>query len=92
LQHRLAKILPHVIDSILLGSALTLAWLSGQYPLVQPWLTAKLFGLLAYIVLGAFALRRGRTRRSRALYFAAALLTYGYIVSVAMTRSPLPYF
>ena len=92
LHSRPARILPHVIDSTLLGSALTMAWLSGQYPFVQPWLTAKFFGLLAYIVLGAIALKRGRTPAIRARALVAALLAYGYIVSVALTRQALPFF
>ncbi len=49
-QHRLTRVWPHLIDTLLLGSALTMAWMSGQYPFVQGWLTAKLCGLLAYIV------------------------------------------
>lgn len=81
--------MPHVIDSTLLGSALSLAWMSGQYPFAQAWLTAKFFGLLAYILLGSIALKRGRTPAIRRWAFAAALLTYGYIVSVALTRQPL---
>lgn len=90
-QHRLAKILPHIVDTLLLGSALTLAWWSGQYPFAQGWLTAKLCGLLAYILLGSMALKRGKTRQSRAGYFGLALLAYTYIVSVALTRNPLPF-
>jgi len=66
-----------------------MAWMSGQYPFVYGWLTAKLFGLLAYIVLGAMALRRGRTREIRIRYFILALLAYAYIVGVALTRNPL---
>lgn len=92
LQHRLARVLPHVVDTLLLGSALTMAWMSGQYPFVQPWLTAKFFGLLTYIVLGAVALKRGRTPVIRAGALVAALLAYGYIVSVALTRQALPFF
>jgi uncharacterized membrane protein SirB2 len=88
-QHRLTRVWPHLIDTLLLGSALTMAWMSGQYPFVYGWLTAKLFGLLAYILLGAMALRRGRTREIRGRYFLLALLAYGYIVSVALTRNPL---
>lgn len=90
-QHRLAKVLPHVVDTLLLGSALTLAWWSGQYPFAQGWLTAKLCGLLAYILLGSMALKRGKTRQSRAGYFGLALFAYAYIVSVALTRNPLPF-
>lgn len=91
LGHRLARVLPHIVDTLLLGSALTLAWLSGQYPFVQGWLTAKVLGLLAYIAFGTVALKRGRTRGVRAGGFVAALLAYGYIVRVALTRSPLPF-
>ena len=87
-QHRLTRILPHIVDTLLLGSALTMAWMSGQYPFVEGWLTAKLCGLLAYILLGMMALKRGRTQAIRARYFGLALVAYAYIVSVALTRSP----
>ena len=89
-QHRLTRILPHVVDSLLLGSAVTMAWMSGQYPFVNAWLTAKLVGLVAYVLLGMMALKRGRTMTIRARYFGLAVLAYLYIVSVALTRSPLP--
>ncbi|HZX31212.1 MAG TPA: SirB2 family protein [Rhodocyclaceae bacterium] len=91
LRARLTRIVPHGIDTILLGSALTLVFMSGQYPFVQPWLTAKVFGLLAYIVFGTIALKRGRTPRVRLGFFILALLTFAYIVGVALTRSPVLY-
>lgn len=90
LEHRAVRILPHFVDSLLLGSALWMAWQSTQFPFVQAWLTAKLFGLLAYILLGTMALKRARGRTARARYFAAALLAYAYIVSVALSRQPWP--
>ncbi len=89
LKARLAKVVPHVVDTVLLGSALIMAWQSGQYPFVQGWLTAKFFGLLAYIVCGTMALKRARTPRQRGLFLVLALLAYAYIVSVALTRNPL---
>jgi uncharacterized membrane protein SirB2 len=89
LGQRLTRIAPHVIDSTLLGSAITMAVMSRQYPFFQPWLTAKFFGLLAYILLGMMALKRGRTKAIRARFFFLALLSYVYIVSVALTRNPL---
>jgi uncharacterized membrane protein SirB2 len=91
LRARPARIVPHVVDTGLLASALTLAWMSGQYPFVQPWLTAKVFGLLAYIVLGSMALKRGRTPRIRLGFFVLALLSFAYIVGVALTRNPAIY-
>ncbi len=86
LNSRLARTLPHVVDTLLLGSAITMAVMSGQYPFAQPWLTAKFFGLLAYIFLGSLALKRGRTRAQRAGFFVLALLAFAYIVAVALTR------
>lgn len=91
LQARWVRVVPHMVDTALLGSAIALAVMSGQYPFVQGWLTAKVFGLLAYILFGAMALRRARTRRARVTFFALAVLTFAYIVSVALTRNPLPY-
>jgi uncharacterized membrane protein SirB2 len=92
LHARFTRIAPHFVDTVLLGSAVLLAWMSGQYPFVQPWLTAKLLALLAYVVLGSFALKRAQTRRARAICFTLALATVLYIVSVAVTRSPLGPF
>lgn len=88
LQQRLTRVLPHVVDTLLLGSALSMAWLSGQYPFVQGWLTAKLCGLLAYIGFGAMALKRAPTQALRLRYLALAVLAYLYIVGVALTRNP----
>jgi len=71
LARRWVRVLPHVVDTALLASAIALAVALGQYPLVNGWLTAKLAGLLAYIVLGSIALKRGRTRKIRIWHSAA---------------------
>lgn len=92
LEARPTRILPHVIDTVLLGSAIVLAVRIQQYPFVHAWLTAKVLALLAYIVLGSIALRRGASRRIRIVSALAAMAVFGYIVAVAMTRSPLPGF
>jgi uncharacterized membrane protein SirB2 len=88
LQQRWVRTAPHLIDTLLLASALMLAWWIGQYPFVNGWLTAKVLGLVAYIVLGAIALRRGRTKGIRVAAFVAASATAFYIVSVALTHDP----
>lgn len=92
LRLRWVKTVPHVIDTILLGSAIAMVVLSAQYPFSLDWLTAKLFGLLAYILCGMVALKRGRTMRQRLVFFVLALLAFAYIVSAALTRSPLGVF
>lgn len=88
LQRRWVRIAPHIIDSLLLASAIALAVISHQYPGPMPWLTAKVVALVAYILLGTVALKRGRTKPVRAAAFAAALATFGYIVAVAATKNP----
>lgn len=92
LGRRFARVAPHIIDSLLLGSAITMAVMSGQYPFAQSWLTAKFLGLLAYIGLGTMALKRGKTKAIRVRFLILALLAYAYIVSVALTRNPFPGF
>jgi uncharacterized membrane protein SirB2 len=91
LNARWVKIVPHVIDSVLLASAITMAVMIRQYPFVAPWVTAKVLALVAYIVLGMVALKRGKARRVRIAAWIAAQLVFLYIVAVALTRSPLPW-
>lgn len=87
LDARWVRIAPHVVDTLLLASAIGLVVVTQQYPLAQNWVSAKILGLLAYIGLGMAALRRGRTRTVRIASWVAALAAFGYIVSVALSRN-----
>ncbi len=89
LQTKPVKILPHVNDTILLISAVWAGTLIGQYPFVDAWLTAKILGMVAYVVLGAFALNYGRTMQIRLGAFVGALCCFGYVVAVAVSKNPL---
>jgi len=91
LARRWVKVLPHVVDTLLLASAIALAVMLRQYPFTSPWLTAKVVGLVVYIGLGMMALRRGRTRRARVTAWIAAQAVFFYIVAVALTKDPLPF-
>ena len=88
LRARFVRVAPHVVDTVLLASAVWLAWLMRVAPFVDGWITAKVLGLVAYVVLGTVALKRGRTPQVRAAAFAAALATFAYIVTVAITHDP----
>jgi uncharacterized membrane protein SirB2 len=92
LRRRLTRVLPHVIDTVLLGTAIGMLFIWQTDPLQLSWLIAKIVGLLLYIGLGMVALRFGKTRRRRATAFALALLTAAYILSVAYSKSPLGFF
>lgn len=91
LQRRWVKIVPHIIDTMLLLSAIGLAAMIRQYPFVNAWLTAKVLGLVLYIGLGMVALKRGRTCRTCVVAWIAAQVVFFYIVAVALTRNPLPW-
>jgi uncharacterized membrane protein SirB2 len=94
-RRRLVRTLPHVIDTVLLASALGMLWVVRLPPWATPWLRAKVVGLVIYIALGMVALRpartarAGRPRRTRLLAWIGALAVFGYIVSVAVTKRPL---
>ncbi|MGH8207507.1 MAG: SirB2 family protein [Steroidobacteraceae bacterium] len=101
---RVARTLPHLVDTVLLLSALGMLWTVRLSPWALPWLRAKIIGLVFYIVFGAIALRRLRPRAAAPLglrgpgrpvglaAWVLALLIFGYIISVALTKSPLGVF
>ncbi|MBX9917027.1 MAG: regulator SirB [Nitrosomonas sp.] len=89
LRQRWVKILPHIIDTVLLTSAVFLAMAIQQNPLQDSWLTAKVAGLLLYIALGMVAMRFGKTRRAKIIAWVAAQCVFIYIVLVAITKSPV---
>jgi uncharacterized membrane protein SirB2 len=91
LQQRWVRFAPHTVDSVLLASAIALAWQLGISPLTRPWLVAKIVALLLYIVIGTFALKRGKTKRNRMIAWLTAQLVFFYIVSVAVTHNPAPW-
>ncbi|MCK8515811.1 SirB2 family protein [Methylonatrum kenyense] len=89
--NNLIQVIPHVVDTILLTSAVALAVMARQAPFVDHWLTAKVVALLVYIALGSLALKRARTLAGRLLSLSLALATFGYIVWVAFTKNPAPW-
>ncbi|MDD5364590.1 MAG: SirB2 family protein [Gallionellaceae bacterium] len=90
LQDRWVKVVPHLNDTLLLTAAIAMLVVGGLNPISHPWLLVKIIGLLLYIWLGTMALKRGRTKGQRTLYFVAALATIGYIIAVAVTKQVIP--
>lgn len=90
LSQRWVRILPHVNDTLLLAAAIGLLVVAEIDPLNQPWIMAKIIGLIAYIGLGTVALKRGRTKAVRVKAFVAALGVFAYIVAVAVTKQVVP--
>lgn len=89
---RIAHTAPQLVDTVLLVSAVALAWTVRVSPLAAPWLGAKIVGLVAYVGLGLVALRFGRSRAVRGAAWIAAMLLFGFIVSVAISKDPRGLF
>lgn len=90
LHKRAVKVVPHIVDTLLLLSAITLVGIIGFGPNAA-WLSAKIAGLVVYIVLGTFALKRGRTKGARAVFGVLAIIVFAFIASVARTHNPLGF-
>lgn len=88
LQARLVRILPHVIDTVLLVAGIMLAAMIGPS---QPWILAKIIALVLYIGVGTVAIKRGRTPGGRALAAVIAVLIFIYIVGVAINHDPMSW-
>ena len=91
MRKRWIKIVPHVVDTLLLVAAIALAIIIHQYPFVDAWLTAKVIGLLVYIGLGFVALKYGKTRAIRVIAWLAAQTVFAYIVLVAIRHNAMPF-
>lgn len=89
LQRKWIKIVPHIIDTVLLASAVWLCVILSQYPFAQTWLTFKVIGVIAYIVLGLIALKKAKTAPVRWVTFLLALGVLAATAKVAVTKQPL---
>ena len=84
------KVSPHIVDTLLLVSAIYLVVSSHQYPEMFNWVSAKIVALLLYIFFGLFTLRFSKSRPGIIVSFILALSTFAYIVTVALTKQVWP--
>ena len=91
LQHRLTKIVPHVNDAVLLSAGIGMLWVLHLNPFTQTWLLAKFAGLIAYILLGTIALKRGQTKEIRSIALVAAVAGFAWGAGVALAKTPLSW-
>ncbi|MFC3149167.1 SirB2 family protein [Piscinibacterium candidicorallinum] len=81
-----------VTDTLLLLAGASLWWLIGYSLAHNTWLSAKLTLLPIYIVLGSFALKRGRTHAQRMTCLVGALAVVFYVLGIAIYRQPWSWF
>jgi uncharacterized membrane protein SirB2 len=89
LQAKWVKISPHIIDTILLLSAIGLLVVGGQFP---AWVHVKITLLIVYIGLGVMAFKKTKTTNQKVGFLVSAMVVYMFIISVAIAKSPLGFF
>lgn len=87
MQTALVRVLPHVIDTVLLLSAGALVYHLGGIPL---WVQVKVLALFVYVGFGVTAFKAGNMAVRMTAFF-LGLLTYSFIISVAVSKSPYGY-
>ena len=91
LRSKAVRIVPHIIDSFLLLTGLTMAILYYGAFYQQQWLLLKLLGVLIYIILGSIALKLGKTMKVRIAAVFGAWAVLLYIVITARLHATIPY-
>ena len=92
IKSKVLKVLPHIIDTLLLILGVWLAVMMKYNPMGNsPWLAAKIIGLVLYIIVGTIAIKRGKTARQRLIATLAAIVIFAYIYGAAVTKSPLSW-
>lgn len=92
LKNKVIKILPHLIDTILLTSAIALLFIEGVYPGKEnPWLIAKIIAMICYILTGFYLFKATKSAASIKLATVIAILFYIYIVHTAITKNINPF-
>ena len=81
----------YTVDTCLLTAALMLLTILPGAMFANGWLATKLVLLVAYIVLGVFAVRRARGTAARAACYVAALAMFGLVYSIARAHHPLGF-
>ncbi|HUH40457.1 MAG TPA: SirB2 family protein [Castellaniella sp.] len=89
LQGRAVRILPHIIDTVLLVCGVILAAMIGPN---QPWILTKIVLLIVYIGVGTIAIKRGKTRRTRIIATVASVVVFVYIIGVAIHHDSASWF
>ena len=88
-QQKWAKMLARIVDTFLLISAIMLCFIIHQSPLLDNWLTEKVFCLIAYIILAYIALYRASTLPTQLLSTIFALGWILIAVKIAILKQTI---
>lgn len=82
------RVVAHLIDTMLLGLGVTLAYMLSINPLDTPWLAAKIFAILAYIACGTVVMR-AKKMQVKIFAMVLSLALIAYVFTIALTKDPL---
>lgn len=91
-RNKVVLIVPHIVDTVFLVSGFSMAFMVNFGLFSQPWLTMKVFLLMLYLFFVGVALNRGTTMKIRSAAFVLGILTFFYIVGVAINKNPASWF
>lgn len=86
LQRKATKIIPHIIDTVLLASGVLIAVNLYEEFYRQPWLLNKFVAVIVYIILGSIVINYGKTKTVRKLTCIGAYGVFFYIIAIAIYK------
>jgi len=92
LNHKLVLLIPHLIDGLFLSCGFWMAFMVNFGLFNQPWLSMKVLLLMFYLFFVGVTLSRGRTKQIRVAGFICGVLTFIYIVGIAINKSVYGWF
>lgn len=87
--NKFLKIYPHINDTLLIVSAITLSALLQQYPFVSGWLTLKLAFVITYFVCVFKAIKAQPKTKSQWLY--TAIATFSLLAASMVATSKFSF-
>ncbi len=91
LKTKLARTAPHVVDTFFLLAGIGMIWTASMPVLSTHWLLAKFVGLVAYVLAGTVAIKRGKTREIRLMASILALGIFAWVIGISIRKSPLSW-
>ena len=79
----------HIVDTVLIVSAVTLMILIQQYPFVDAWVTEKLLALLMYIFMVTLALKLAKTKSMRFIGLIGAISWIAFAGIAAVSKQAI---
>lgn len=83
------RFIPHINDTILLVSAISLLFVVGYIHAMPGWLIAKIVLLVGYIIAGVFALK---TTVAKPVRIVASILALAQVLSILHLAMAKPFF